>query len=96
MKYLHCPHCQTLQKLQPPTVPLQKYASHGQRLVIAVKRKVHGISNILSNPVGIIHALNFVNRTEMFKHIYGDIKHETKRVITSDGSVTRPTSSRCR
>jgi len=35
-------------------------------------------NQLLSNPVGIIHTLNFVNHIETFKHIYGDIKHKAK------------------
>ena len=75
----YCPHCPNItEDVNHLLFRCKKYAPHRQLLVTAVKRKAHDISYVLSNPAGIIHTLNFVNRTERFKHIYGDISHGTK------------------
>jgi ribonuclease HI len=70
----YCQHCPTsIEDVPHLLLSYSKHALHRHNLVIALKRKAHEVSHLLSDPKAIYHTLNFLNDTGRFEHIYGDI-----------------------
>ena len=73
----YCPNCPNVAESTDHFLfSCRKYNVQRHRLVLALKRKAFSKKFILTDQSALRHAINYVNDTGRFKHIYGDMHAE--------------------